>query len=144
MILLSISAYSQYVDLGLPSGTKWKAENESGRYDIIDALNYYYDNLPSVSQFQELIDNCTWIWKGDGYKVIGKNGNSIFLPADGFRQSTGELKRVGESGCYWSWEPYELKSDSNNYGCLTFDISGKYIFYYRGTAQRSIRLVKSY
>ena len=72
MILLSISAYSQYVDLGLPSGTKWKAENESGRYDIIDALNYYYDNLPSVSQFQELIDNCTWIWKGDGYKVIGK------------------------------------------------------------------------
>lgn len=39
--------------------------------------------MPTQSQMQELIDNCSWEWTQvnnvHGYKVIGPNGNSIFL-----------------------------------------------------------------
>lgn len=48
--------------------------------------------LPTASESQELIDNCTWTWTTqggkNGYKVTSeKNGNSIFLPAAGCRYS---------------------------------------------------------
>ena len=45
--------------------------------------------LPAKEEAQELLDNCTWTWVLEngvnGYRVTGKNGNSIFLPAAGFR-----------------------------------------------------------
>lgn len=41
--------------------------------------------IPTRVEIQELIDKCTWEWitqNGvNGYKIIGSNGNSIFLPA---------------------------------------------------------------
>ena len=45
-------------------------------------------SMPTAEQFQELLDNCTWEFTGNGYKVTSKaegNNNSIFLPAAGFR-----------------------------------------------------------
>ena len=61
--------------------------------------------MPTRTEYQELIDNCTWIWTTEdsvnGYKVIGKNRNSIFLPAGGF--VIGDIyDSVGSRGCYWS------------------------------------------
>lgn len=49
--------------------------------------------LPTKAEFDELIDNCTWTWTTqngkNGYKVTSKkNGNSIFLPAAGWRGGT--------------------------------------------------------
>ena len=41
--------------------------------------------MPTKDQFQELIDKCKWEFTGTGYRVIGPNGNSIFLPAAGYR-----------------------------------------------------------
>ena len=66
--------------------------------------------MPTRAEFKELIDNCTWEWttKGghNGYKVTGPNGNSIFLPAAGFR--VGANPRNAESfGLYWSATPHE-------------------------------------
>ncbi len=62
--------------------------------------------MPTEKEFQELIDNCTWEWitlNGvKGYKVTSKkNGNSIFMPAAGFRNGTS-LYDVGSDGYYWS------------------------------------------
>ncbi len=41
--------------------------------------------MPTETECEELLDNCTWKWTTQngvkGYKVIGTNGNSIFLPA---------------------------------------------------------------
>lgn len=46
-----------------------------------------YWTLPRRNMIQELIDECHWEWiekQGiEGYKVIGKNGNHIFLPVMG-------------------------------------------------------------
>ena len=62
--------------------------------------------MPTTSEFQELIDNCTWTWTTingkNGYKVTSKsNGNSIFLPAAGYRDDTS-LYGAGIYGYYWS------------------------------------------
>lgn len=46
--------------------------------------------IPTYDEFLELVANCLWVWqdKGNvkGFKVIGLNGNSIFLPIAGFRE----------------------------------------------------------
>ena len=64
--------------------------------------------IPTRSEFEELIDNCEWTWTTQngkrGYKVIGPNGNSIFLTAAGFRRGSS-LSFAGEYGSYWSSTP---------------------------------------
>lgn len=61
--------------------------------------------LPSVEEFQELIDNCSLKWveldeDNEGYVFTSNvNGNSIYLPAAGGWSDSVEL--VG-NGYYWS------------------------------------------
>ena len=61
--------------------------------------------MPTYAEMQELMDNCTTTWTTQngvyGRKVTGKNGNSIFLPAAGFRSSS-TLFNAGYNGDYWS------------------------------------------
>ena len=60
--------------------------------------------MPTHEEMQELLNNCTrtWITQNgvNGYKVTGPNGNSIFLPAAGWRQSSS--LSAGSIGNYWS------------------------------------------
>ena len=107
MCLLAVSAMAQdYVDLGLPSGTLWKRQNESGFYTYEQAINRFGNKLPESHHFDELINECTWIWMEDyGYKVVGPNGNSITLPAVGFSTCDGPVDGVGTYGGYWSSTP---------------------------------------
>lgn len=94
---------SQYVDLGLPSGTMWKSENEGiGYYSYDDANSNFGNALPSINQWKELMNVCEWRWVGKGFDVVGPNGNYIFLPAPGRRYCDGEINYVGVSGYYWS------------------------------------------
>ncbi len=66
--------------------------------------------MPTEGEFQELVDNCTWTWTTQnghkGYRVTGRNGQSIFLPAAGYRfgDTHGD---DGEYGGYWSSTPWE-------------------------------------
>ena len=69
--------------------------------------------LPTMAEFEELLDsvNCTWDWTTqgghEGYKVTSrKNGNSIFLPAAGWRYGTS-LDDTDTCGYYWSSTPDE-------------------------------------
>lgn len=62
--------------------------------------------IATRAEFQELIYNCTWEWTTqsgvNGYRVTSKiNGESIFLPAAGYRSGTG-LYSDGTVGYYWS------------------------------------------
>jgi len=91
----------EYVDMGLPSGTLWKAVNE-GVYDWDTAMRMYGFKIPSQGQWEELKGYCNWTWTGSGYKVTGPNGNSIVLPAAGYRNCSGDVSNVGSSGSYWS------------------------------------------
>ena len=64
--------------------------------------------IPTQSEFEELIKKSKWEWTIQngkrGYTVIGPNGNSIFLPAAGYRDGSS-LINAGESGDYWSSTP---------------------------------------
>lgn len=66
--------------------------------------------LPTRAELEELEDKCTWTWTMQngvkGYKVTGPNGNSIFLPAAGYRYGTS-LCSGGYYGYYWSSTPYD-------------------------------------
>lgn len=42
---------------------------------------------------------------GNGYKVTGSNGNSIILPAAGYRFCDGDVHYVSAAGNYWSSAP---------------------------------------
>ena len=61
--------------------------------------------IPTSAEQQELLENCTWTWTTlngvNGYEVTGPNGNSIFLPAAGWRDGAGVYGR-GSGGRYWS------------------------------------------
>ena len=91
-----------YVDLGLPSGTLWKAQNEDGLMGYDVAKKKYGRSLPSLKQWEELNKNCVWEWTGDGYNVTGPNGKCIFIPAAGYRNVSGLVGKVGVYGNYWS------------------------------------------
>lgn len=67
--------------------------------------------LPTKSEFEELINKCKWTATTQGgvrgLKVTGSTGNSIFLPAAGYRhESTNNLMSRNEVGYYWSSTSY--------------------------------------
>ncbi|MBO7324047.1 MAG: InlB B-repeat-containing protein, partial [Bacteroidales bacterium] len=152
----------EWVDLGLPSGTKWATCNvgattpegygnyfawgETSPKDNYEWSTYIYCNgsktsltkyniissygtvdnkttldlsddaarvnwggnwrIPTGTEQDELRNNCTWTWTTqngvNGYKVTSKtNGNSMFLPAAGYRYGTS-VSSVGSDGSYWT------------------------------------------
>ena len=98
---------TEYVDLGLPSGTKWKESNETTGYARVfytyDEASTFGSKLPTKEQFEELRRYCSWEWQNnEGFKVTGANGNSIVLPAAGKRTCSGDVTYMGEIGYYWS------------------------------------------
>jgi len=138
----------EYVDLGLPSGTKWATMNveagsivgnggfyawgETTAKDTYAWDNYSFGNsssctdlgdisgssiydvarlkwggswrMPTLSEYEEIKTNCTWTWTTicgvAGDLVTGINGNSIFLPATGFKR-WGVWEDKGKIGFYW-------------------------------------------
>ena len=116
------------VDLGLPSGTLWYAKNEGGdyaRYTYDEAVSKYGNKLPTKEQLEELENQCTWTWTGSGYKVVGPNGNSIYLPAAGSRNCVDYVGDVGYGGYYWSSRPngsdYAYRLYLSSYHVFTSD-----------------------
>ena len=60
--------------------------------------------MPSTADFVELLEYCNWEFTGSGYKVTSKaNGNSIFLPAAGYRYGE-EWYGNGNAGYYATGE----------------------------------------
>ena len=82
-----------------------------------DAANDILDEgwvMPTLQQFQELIDNCTITWETiDG--IPGKlftsniNGNVIFLPNNGYGNAT-TLSSPGFQSAYWTSDEDEENS----------------------------------
>ena len=116
----SVDDSTGYTDLGLPSGTKWNNFNATGFYTYDEAVSKFGNRLPTKEQWEEIKAECQWTWNGSGYKVTGPNGNSIVLPASGFRNGDGSVDDVGSYGFYWSSTP----KDSDGAWYLSFDSVG--------------------
>ena len=108
-------AWSTYT---LCDGTEWSMTKYEPtafwRHDelelepIDDAADNNWDVswcMPSEGQVVELINSCSWQFTQrngvNGSLVTGPNGNTLFLPAAGYR-SNSSLSRAGTSGYYWS------------------------------------------
>ena len=98
--------------------------------------------MPTYDEQKELRNKCTWTWTTqngtNGYRVIGPNGNSIFLPAAGYRNDS-DLNNAGSYGLYRSASLYE----SNPYYAwyLYFDSSYYYTRYDYRYYGRTVRAV---
>ena len=179
IIALPTTAQAQdYVDLGLPSGTKWATCNlgaskpsdygdyyawgetdpkteytwatykwmQTGQSDWKHTTKYTFADgkttldpeddaattklgspwrMPTYDEIKELLDHCTWIWTTqdgkNGYEMKGTNGNSIFVPAAGYRHGS-ELIDAGSWGDYWSSSLDTVDSDYARY--LEFSSGG--------------------
>ena len=115
--------------------------------------------LPSSTQQSELVDYCTskWtMWNGVyGRLVTGPNGNTLFLPAAGYRDGTSlaDAGLYSSYGYYWSSSlntnisndfkrysrAYDLYFSSSNF--RTYDYFGRSSHYrYRGVSIRPVRV----
>lgn len=79
--------------------------------------------MPTDYELKELITKCTWEWINTndfkGYSVIGPNGNSIFLPAAGYRGESS-LNYAGSNGGYRSSTPSDDDYEGLSAGSLNF------------------------
>ena len=100
--------------------------------------------MPTMDQLLELRDNCnrtlTQFNGVNGYLVTGPNGNTLFLPAAGYRWNES-LYGAGSYGYYWS-----RALDSGYSGVaysLFFDSNGVYWYYsYYRNVGHSVRAVR--
>ena len=99
--------------------------------------------MPTYDEQRELLDRCTWTWATEndvnGYKVTGPNGNSIFLPAAGFRYGSS-LDDSGSRGYYWSSTPCDYNLDCSAY-YLFFTSDFQYMSSYYRNLGLSVRPV---
>ena len=127
---LSTCKYCTFPDKTL---TKYNTNSDYGTVDNKTTLDLSDDaaranwggkwRMPTKAEQDELRNNCTWTWTTqngvNGYKVISKtNGNSIFLPAAGYRIGTS-VRSVGSDGHYWSSSLLESYPSSAYF--LSFD-----------------------
>lgn len=98
--------------------------------------------MPTDEELEELIGKCDkqWTTQGghNGYKVTGPNGNSIFLPAAGWRYRRS-LFNAGDGGYYWSSPPYG--SDALGAYCLFFFSGHLSVDWFSRDYGRSVRPV---
>ena len=152
----------EVVDLGLT--VKWAgwnvgagtAEGYGGLYQPSNVpLSRWQGGwrLPTSAEIDELRERCKWSWinyKGvRGMKVVGPNGNAIFLPASGIREENNMIVHRGLYGGYWSsdlsasatggsyymeFDDFEGKTDEEGYPLIAYG-------YYR-YLDKSVRLVR--
>lgn len=79
----------------------------SSCYDVATAKWGVGWRIPTKEELDELVDRCDWQWISleghSGYKVTGPSGNSIFLPAAGWKYGIS-IDGI-DCGFYWSSTP---------------------------------------
>lgn len=155
----------KWVDLGLPSGTKWATcnigaaspekpgthfawgetksktsytieNNKTFRKKILDISGNAENDAatanwgkgwrtPTKDEIEELINYCTWklttLNGRYGYMISG-NGNSIFLPMNGYFVDNNPIQGVKTNAYYWTSTPTSLIKAN----ALIFGFENKY------------------
>ena len=79
---------TEYVDLGLPSGTLWSSTFEKNGNDLLfiplkDALN---NCIPTIDQCLELFNCCRFQSNNGNIFCIGPNGKTITFPSTWYKE----------------------------------------------------------
>ncbi len=119
---------------------KYNTKKKSGRVDKITVLESDDDvaasvcggnwRLPTLDEFRELLSKCTseWITVNGVYgrKIIGSNGNSIFLPASGYKYPSS-FNFLSFDGYYWTStldDSYPSHAWFLHFSSSIFDVEG--------------------
>ena len=101
--------------------------------------------MPTYDQQTELRTKCTWTWTTQsgvkGLLVTGSNGNTLFLPAAGYRYDSS-LFDAGSWGSYWSRTLYSGNPDYAYFVYFIFEDVYWNDYYYRfqGFPVRPVRV----
>ena len=125
---------TEFVDLGLPSGTLWasdyvkKDDNDMTIY--VTQENGADYEIPTYEQFKELMDECKWEqkseknWTESGFYYwhdwaicLGPNGNKITFEKTGLYEATDSLTRTSEIFFWLNNKEYF----HNNCASITFN-----------------------
>lgn len=103
------------------------ADISGSLYDVAHLTYHGKWHLPTPADFEELITQCTWTWDGtrNGFVVTGTNGNSIFLPAGGY-------KRTVSTNTNFKNEVTDEAGDASN------------LYYWTGTRNTGTNVQKAY
>lgn len=89
---------TEYVDLGLPSGTLWSKdyEKENGETLYLPYGKAAKYTIPTEEQWNELLEYSRRLPQYDGFifsgvTFVGSNGNSIYLRDCGYKQDKKEV-----------------------------------------------------
>lgn len=127
-----------YIDLGLASHTLWSNSNEGNGnfYTYDEALSLFGSGMPTMKQYEELINACDWYWTGYGCYAVGPNGNVLYFPAKGVMID----KKIYEG------EGRYCTVDRNEWGhTYYFSVDSERVLIHFGDTndQYNVRLVKS-
>ena len=114
--------------------SKYNTDSRHGNMDNKTSLDQFDDvaymiwgeswRIPTEKELRELLTQCTWTRTTQdgkrGYTVTGKNGNSIFLVAAGYKSGDNVVKS-SDYGYYWS-SSLDLRRSNRAYH-LYFDFS---------------------
>lgn len=97
-------------------------DNISGNptYDIATAKLGEGWRIPTIAEYQELIDNCTFSWDAtnSAYKVTSKkNGNYIYMAIGGMKTHDLSATNLEENGFYWTSQ-YDSDPQHQDAYCL--------------------------
>lgn len=134
------SDVAQCVTVKVPTGYEalglnvyWAKNNSNCGYLSWESASGY-TQLPSRSDWYELIHNCSWVWDSSNYgftiisNVKGYEGKSIFLPAGGYRDSSSGTLYYNNVECLY-WTSYERDSECAYYMRATSSVSPNTNFY---------------
>ena len=88
----SVSVGSEFVDLGLPSGTLWSSDyvkDDNGNAIYVPQENSANYEIPTYEQFKELMDECKWDQKTE---KNGQNGEITIIMTGQFVLVQMEIK----------------------------------------------------
>ena len=129
----SVSEETEFVDLGLPSGTLWSSDyvkDDNGKVIYVTQENNAAYEIPTYEQFKELMDECKWEqkseknWTESGFYYwyelaicLGPNGNKITFEKTGYYEATDSLTRTREIFFWLNNKEYF----HNNCASITFN-----------------------
>lgn len=130
-----IETKSTYSDPSAMCGITIDDISGNATYDVAAAKWGDGWRMPTEDELEELINQCEWgpetVNGVNGYKFVGPNGNSIFLPAAGYKIDT-RTAREGEYVSYWSSTPIGKNAynilNRNGYG-QNIEVSGSERYY---------------
>jgi hypothetical protein len=130
-----VAKLAYYDDACATSGKPMSDISGNSKYDAARANWGKNWRMPTAEEQQELLENCSWEWTTlngvGGMQVTGPNGNSIFLPAAGFRVDY-TYSFVGSYGSYWSSTPQEVNNKDANiifFGSSSCGANANYRYY---------------